>query len=255
MTPVRAALVAAIAVLVTACTYDADAGLDAPSSESRVVVDVYAAASLSGVFTQLAVAFEAANPELDVTLTFAGSSELATHIGEGAPADVFAAADEETMSRVTADMAGSSTIFATNHLTIAVPRGNGAGVAGAASLGLPGLRVVTCAPSVPCGAAAARVQEAYGVAITAASEESNVTDVLGKVASGEADAGLVYVTDIARAAGVEEVRLGDVSIPPTPYPIAVMATGDAADAGQRFVDFVLSNVGRATLADAGFGLP
>ncbi len=253
MTRAHAAILIVAALTVAACS----PGLasNSPSSASRVVVDVYAAASLSSVFTQLATAYESANPDVDIKLTFAGSSEVATQISEGAPADVFAAADSTTMNLVSAEIVGESAIFATNRLTIAVPAGNAAGVTGIASLARPGLLVVMCAPSVPCGAAAARAQEAYGVSITPASEESNVTDVLGKVASGEADAGLVYATDIARARGVEEIALGELALPATPYPIAVMGSGDAADAAQGFVDFVLSNVGRAALADAGFGLP
>lgn len=250
-----AAFVAAGVLVASGCSPDTDRGLDSPSSESRVVVDVYAAASLSGVFTQLATAYESAHPNVDIVLTFAGSSELATHILEGAPADVFAAADVEVMDLVSADVVGDTAVFATNQLTIAVPAGNPAGVTGMESLARPDLLVVMCAPSVPCGSAAAKAQEPYGVSITAASEESNVTDVLGKVASGEADAGLVYVTDIARARGVEAVALGSVPLTANQYPIAAMTTGDAAEAGQGFVDFVLSNVGRATLADAGFGLP
>ncbi len=249
-----AALSALATLAVVGCAPDPHPGVDAPSSESRVVVDVYAAASLASVFTELATAYEAAHPDVDIVVTFAGSSELATHILEGAPADVFAAADEETMERVDSDTAGDIAIFATNSLTIAVPAGNPAGVTGMTSLSRPELLVVMCAPTVPCGAAAARAQDAYAVSITAASEESNVTDVLGKVASGEADAGLVYGTDIVRARGVEDVPLGDVPLPVNRYPIAVMDTGDAAVAGQGFVDFVLSNVGRASLADAGFGL-
>jgi molybdate transport system substrate-binding protein len=150
---------------------------------------------------------------------------------------------------------GKSELFASNTLTIAVPAGNPGGVTDFASLAKPGLKVVVCAPEVPCGAAAVTVEKALGVTLTPVSELTNVTDVLGSVASGEADAGLVYVTDLARTKGVEGIAFAGSDNAITSYPIAVMTTGDAAEASRGFVNYVLGAHGQATLAAAGFARP
>jgi molybdate transport system substrate-binding protein len=156
-------------------------------------ITVFAAASLKATFTELARTFEAENPGTTVTLSFAGSSDLASQISQGAPADVFASADTANMKKLQdAGLAdGMPKDFATNTLAIAVRPGNPAGIAALKDLARPGLKLVTCAPQVPCGSAAAKVAEAAGVALSPVSEENAVTDVLGKVTSGEADAGLV----------------------------------------------------------------
>jgi len=224
-------------------------------AEPSATVDVYAAASLTNVFTELADQFHSEHPSITISLTFAGSQDLASQINEGAPADVFASADERNMELVANEVASPATIFASNTLTIVVPAGNPAHIEGLASLAEPGVLVVVCAPSVPCGAATERVTQSQGVTLSPASEESNVTDVLGKVSAGEADAGLVYVTDVARASGVESVHLDGAEASLNRYPIAALTTGDAPDAAQLFVDFVLSDAGRAVLAAAGFQLP
>ena len=165
-------------------------------------VTVFAAASLKASFTDLAAQFEAKNPGAKVMLSFAGSSDLAAQIAQGAPADVFASADTKNMAKL-ADarlLDGAAANFATNVLEIAVPPSNPASILSFADLAKPGVKVVLCASQVPCGAAADAVEQAAGVTLAPVSEESSVTDVLGKVTSGEADAGLVYVTDeIGRA--------------------------------------------------------
>src|SRR5699024_10021298 len=136
---------------------------------------------------------------------FAGSSSLAAQLQEGAPADVFASANEANMAKVTdVDLiSGEPVTFATNGLEIATPPDNPAGIAALADLARGDVTVVLCAPEVPCGTASQQVEDAAGIDIQPASEESNVTDVLNKVTTGEADAGLVYVTDITR--GVDDV--------------------------------------------------
>ncbi|WP_432507139.1 molybdate ABC transporter substrate-binding protein [Kineococcus arenarius] len=247
------ALVAAAAALVAALP----AGCADADGAGRTLT-VFAAASLQEVFTEVAQDFERDHPGVDVALSAAGSSDLATQIAEGAPADVFASADEATMARVTGAglTAGEPEVFATNVLTIATPAGNTAGVTSFADLARPGLAVVACAPQVPCGAAAQRVQEATGVALTPVSEESSVTDVLGKVTSGQADAGLVYATDVARAGdAVTAVPFPEAAGAVNTYPVAALR--DAADPAlaAQFVDAVTGPAGRQALLAAGFGVP
>ncbi|GAA0962663.1 molybdate ABC transporter substrate-binding protein [Frigoribacterium faeni] len=221
-------------------------------------ITVFAAASLKGTFTQLASDFEVANPSASVELTFAGSSDLVTQITEGAPADVFASADTKNMTKVTdADLAeGDPVDFATNVLEIAVPPGNPAGVADLADLADPDVALVVCAPAVPCGSATVAVEEAAGITLSPVSEESSVTDVLGKVTSGEADAGLVYVTDVAAAGdAVEGIEFDESSEAVNTYPIVALKDSDSADVAQAFVDYVTSAAGQDVLSAAGFGAP
>ncbi len=240
-----AALAAACSLSVGACAAEDDA-------PTRVTINVYAAASLSEVFAALAEQYETAHPGVSIRLTFAGSSDLAAQINEGAPADIFASANEAQMGVVAEHVAGMAELFASNTLTIAVPRGNPGGVTDFASLANPGLKVVVCAPEVPCGAATALVEEKLGVILSPVSELTNVTDVLGAVSSGEADAGLVYVTDVARAKEVEGIPFAGSASVATRYPIAVLTGAHAPTAARSFVDFVLGQQGQAALLAAGF---
>src|SRR5690606_24657832 len=163
-----------------------------PADELSGDLTIFAAASLSGVFDEFAAAFEQQHPHVDVLpITYDGSSTLATQISEGAAADVFASADEPNMDRI-ADLAADPRPFATNVLEIAVGPGNPTGVADLADLADGDRVVVLCAAAVPCGAAAHTLLDAEGIDLFPASEEQNVTAVLAKVKSGEADAGLVY---------------------------------------------------------------
>ncbi len=219
---------------------------------------VFAAASLSGPFTELADEFEGAHPGTAVRLNFAGSADLASQIQSGAPADVFASADAANMDKVEAEglAAGDPAPFAVNTLTIAVPPGNPGGITGFRDLGDPGMQVVMCAEQVPCGAAAARIEAATGTEISPVSEESSVTGVLGKVSSGEADAGLVYVTDVRAAAGkVEEVAFPEAAQAVNTYPIVRLSQAGEADLADEFIRFVRSDAGQEVLRKAGFGAP
>ncbi|WP_435744221.1 molybdate ABC transporter substrate-binding protein [Nocardioides sp. SYSU DS0663] len=243
---------AAAALLMAATT----AGCADDGGDSEVLL-VFAAASLAAPFEELATDFEAAHPGVDVQLNLAGSSDLAAQVRDGAPADVLATADEITMASVVgADLTTPPRAFATNIPTIAVPAGNPAGVRSIEDLAAPGIDVVVCAPEVPCGAAAERVAELEGVPLDPVSEERSVTDVLGKVGSGQADAGLVYVTDV-RAAGdaVEEVALPRAGEVVTSYPIVALRASDHPELAQEFVGLVLGQEGRQVLDDAGFGRP
>ena len=221
---------------------------------------VFAAASLQKPFEAIAERFEEDNPGVDVVLSFDGSQSLVDQLGAGAPADVLATADARTMSR--AEDAGTVRVpqeFATNTLTLIVPAGNPAGVTGLDS-SLDGAKLVVCAPEVPCGAATEQLEANAGVELAPVSEESKVSDVRGKVESGQADAGIVYRTDAAEAGDrVEDIDIAGADEVVNAYPIAV--TADAGADGQRFADAetwiraVTSDWGRKILADAGFGAP
>jgi molybdate transport system substrate-binding protein len=190
-----------------------------------------------------------------VEFNFGGSSDLVAQIQQGAPADVFASADESNMEKLTAeDLQGSDPqAFASNSLQIAVPPSNPAGVQDFQDLASEGLNLVVCAPEVPCGAATQSVAEAAGVALSPVSEEQSVTDVLAKVNTGEADAGVVYVTDVISAGDdVEGIDFPESSSTVNVYPIATLAESANADVAQKFVDLVLDETGQSILQDAGF---
>lgn len=254
-----AALVAvALAGGLTACVPAAPAGNATPNSAPSGALTVFAAASLKATFTRLAAEFEARNPGTKVTLSFAGSSDLATQITQGAPADVFASADTRNMTRL-ADaglLGGTARNFATNVLVIAVPPSNPASVTTFADLAKPGVKVVVCARQVPCGTAADAVEKAAGVSLSPVSEESSVTDVLGKVVSGEADAGLVYVTDVKGASGkVKGIPFDESGEAVNTYPIATVGPGRNKELAEAFIAMVAGADGRKTLSEAGFGTP
>lgn len=213
---------------------------------------VYAAASLSGAFDAIGEAFTAEHPDVEFSAVYDGSSTLATQIVEGAPADVFASADEANMEKV-ADAAVDPALFATNTLVIAVPAGNPGGVESLADLA--DVVTVLCAPEVPCGAASAALLANADVVVQAASLEQNVTAVLTKVATGEADAGLVYATDVIGRDEVDAVVPEGADEVVNRYPIAALADAPNPDAAVAFAEFVLSDAGRAILADFGFGAP
>lgn len=231
----------ACALLLPACSAPGSGGADAPG------IDVFAAASLRQAFTELAARYEQDSGSR-VALTFAGSADLVSQLAEGARADVLATADLESMARTGA---GGAVPFATNTMTVIVPPDNPAAIASLADLARPGVRLVVCAPQVPCGAAAQRVRAASGIDWRPVSEPNNVTDVVGAVASGEADAGVVYATDaIAAGAAVAEVPIPPDANTTTTAPIAALTP-----AGAGFAAYVAGPQGRSVLADAGFGPP
>ncbi|WP_035749258.1 molybdate ABC transporter substrate-binding protein [Arthrobacter sp. 35W] len=239
-------------------TTTAAASTSASTPALSGTLTVFAAASLKATFTELAKEFEAQHPGTKIQLSFAGSSDLVTQITAGAPADVFASADTKNMAKL-ADASlldGAAVNFASNRLTIAVPPSNPANIAGLSDLARDGVKVVVCAPQVPCGAAAVTAEKAAGVSITPVSEESSVTDVLGKVVSGEADAGLVYVTDVKGAAGkVTGIPFDAADKAVTTYPIATVAASKNKELAAAFTALVSGDAGRKVLSDAGFGAP
>ncbi|MGH3795458.1 MAG: molybdate ABC transporter substrate-binding protein [Pseudonocardiaceae bacterium] len=221
-------------------------------------VTVLAAASLTNVFGQLKPEFERANPGADLRLNFGGSSDLAQQIVNGAPADVFASANPKQMSVVSdAKLAdGQPQTFTKNVLTIVVPKGNPKGIKTFADLARPGVTVVLCAPQVPCGSAAQTIEKATGTTLKPASEEPDVRSVLSKVAAGEADAGLVYVTDARTAKGkVEQIDFPEASKAINDYVIAALKNSKQSKYAHEFVDFVLGPQGQQALVDAGFSKP
>lgn len=244
-------LLAASILVLAGCTGSApsdDPGESGPSGE----VVVYAAASLAGAFDAVGEAFVAHYPGVSVSAIYDGSSTLATQLGEGAPADVFASADEANMQRV-GEYVDEPSVFASNTLVIAVPEGNPGGVEGLADL--TDIVTVLCAAEVPCGASSAALLQAADVPVEPASVEQNVTAVLTKVAAGEADAGLVYATDVIDRADVEAIVPDGAAEVVNRYPIAALADARNPEAADAFVTFVMSDAGQAILADFGFGAP
>ncbi|MFE4503166.1 molybdate ABC transporter substrate-binding protein [Rhodococcus sp. NPDC056743] len=233
----------------------------APASTSASVtgdITVFAAASLKNTFTELGKEFETENPGTTVTFSFAGSSDLVAQIIQGAPADVFASADAANMKKATdaGVVAGTPSDFASNTLTIVVPPGNPKGITSFADVNKEGTQLVICAPQVPCGAATKKVEESTGQTLTPVSEESSVTDVLNKVTSGQADAGIVYVTD-AKSAGdkVETVAFPEATAVVNLYQIAALKDSKNSAVATKFVDLVSGPKGLAVLTTAGFAAP
>jgi molybdate transport system substrate-binding protein len=221
-------------------------------------ITVFAAASLKKSFTEIGERFKTDNPGTEVEFSFAGSSDLVTQLTEGAPADVFASADTRNMDKVAKAglLSGEPVNFASNTLTIAVAPGNPKNITSLKDLAQPGISVVVCAPAVPCGAATQKVEQAAEVRLNPVSEESSVADVLNKVVTGQADAGLVYVTDVAGAGdNVTDVAFPEAAGAVNTYPIAALKQSQHADLAKKFVDLVTGEAGQKILAAAGFAKP
>jgi molybdate transport system substrate-binding protein len=243
-----AAALAAVALLLAGCGGDEPAG---GSSATPGEIKLFAAASLTAAFTEIGEQFTNANGT-KVTFNFAGSQALATQIQQAAPADVFASADLTNMDKVK-DLVGTPQNFASNQLQIVVEQGNPRGVQGLDDLAKPDLKVVLAAPEVPVGRYAAEALAKAGVTVQPVSQEDNVKAVVTKVSLGEADAGIVYVTDVT--AGGDKVE--GVDIPKdqnvvAAYPIATVKAGKAQDQAQAFMDRVLSAEGQQVLRSHGF---
>lgn len=225
-------------------------------SSASGTVTVLAATSLTDEFAEIAAAFEAAHGDVEVELTFDGSARLATAIIEGAPADVFASADEANLAKVVEAglTEGAGTSFATNELQIVVAAGNPLGITGLEDL-RGDVVVSLCAVEVPCGSYAAEAFERAGLPVPSAGEEENVRGVVSRVQLGEADAGIVYVTDVLAAEGVEGVDLGANERVRASYPAVVVADGPNPEAAAAFVAFLTSTEAQTILADHGFGHP
>lgn len=216
---------------------------------------VFAAASLRQSFTDIGEQFKTDNPGTSVEFSFAGSSDLVTQLTQGAHADVFASADTRNMDKAAEAglLAGDPVNFASNTLTIAVAPGNPKQIKSFRDLTKPDTTVVVCATQVPCGSATQKVEQATGVELTPVSEENNVTDVLNKVTTGQADAGLVYVTDaIGVGDKVTAVPFPESAGAVNTYPIAVLKQSQNPELARKFVDLVTSETGQKILTTAGF---
>ncbi len=228
-----------------------------PAAASTGTITVFAAASLTGTFTQLGKQFEAAHPGDTVKFSFGPSSGLATQITSGAPADVFASAAPKNMQDVvSAGDASSPQTFAKNKMEVAVPPNNPAKVTSVNDLAKKSVKVALCQPQVPCGVVAAEVFKNAGITVKPVTLETDVKSVLTQVELGNVDAGMVYVTD-AMAAGT---KVKGVTIPAsenasTLYPIATISNSKHMSEAQAFVAYVLSPAGQQVLAAAGFEKP
>jgi molybdate transport system substrate-binding protein len=223
---------------------------------NRIVV--FAAASLKPAFTEISEQFKTDNPGVGVEFSFAGSSDLAAQLTQGATADVFASADTAQMATVAKAglLDANPTNFASNTLIIVTSAGNPKQVGSFADLTKPGVSVVICQQRVPCGAATRRIEDTSGVHLNPVSEELSVTDVLNKVTTGQADAGLVYVTDVLNAGNmVSPIRFPEAAGAVNVYPIAVLKKAPHSTLAQKFVDAVMSEAGQKILDRSGFGKP
>lgn len=249
------AITAVSALGLAGCAGTADEG---GGSKVSGEINVFAAASLTDAFIEIAMDFERANPGTTVTLSFAGSSELATQINEGAPADVFASAAPKNMDTVTkaGNADGEPENFARNQLVIAVPKGNPDDIATLSDLADAKLKVAVCAEQVPCGAAAATALEAADVDLTPATQEKDVKAALSKLTLGEVDAALVYRTDAKTAAKeVDAVEFDESAEAINDYPIVVLKEAPNQTTAEAFVDYVRSKKGLDVLTEAGFQAP
>jgi molybdate transport system substrate-binding protein len=251
---VRTATVATLTVVAVA-----GCSSSTKSSEGRLSgsITVYAAASLSESFTTLGAQFERAHPGTTVTFDFGASSTLATQINQDAPADVFASAASKNMNDVvSAGNASRPTTFVKNTMEIAAAPGNPAHVSSVADLAKSSVKVVLCDPAVPCGAVAEQVFKNAGVTVKPVASQPDVKSTLATVEQGEADAGIVYVTDV-KAAGdrVVGVPIPDSVNAVTDYPIATLTHAKNADLAKAFVAYVQSADGLQVLAAAGFANP
>jgi molybdate transport system substrate-binding protein len=239
----------------SAPTETSSSATSAPSGEKIVV---FAAAAQNKAFTEIGEAFKTDNPGSDVEFTFASSADQVTQLTQGAAADVFASADTSNMDKVVKAglVAGTPANFASNTLTIAVAPGNPKKITSLADLNKPGISVVVCVPQAPCGAATQKAEQAAGVRLNPVSEEPSVAEVLSKVESGPADAGLVYMTDVLGAGDkVTGVPFPEAAGAATTDSIAVLKQAKNSELAGKFVELVTGEAGQKILAANGFTKP
>lgn len=263
--------VVALGSLVASCTGNDAASTTtskSPAAENEITLTVFAAASLTDAFGAIAEGFEGANPGITLAFNFAGSNQLAAQINEAAPADVFASANQTQMANVVESGrvdADAPVNFVTNRLVIVYPDENPGNVAGLQDLAVPDTLIVLAAEAVPVGQYSlefldkASADPAFGasfredVLANVVSYEENVRSVLTKVALGEADAGIVYTSDLVGVDGVSQIDIPDELNLVAEYPIAVLNDSPYSEMAAAFVEYILSDAGQATLAEYGFG--
>ena len=250
-TSAAAALTAVLAVAAGGC----GAGPNGAAADGSASAIVLASASLTSAFTALEAEFTDRNPGLDLEISFGSASMLAEQIQNGAPADLFASADTHNMDKVVAsgDVVVEPEIFVYNSLQIVVPADDPADVSGLADLAEPGRRIALAGPEVPAGRGARDAFEAAGLTVPEASQEADVKAVLNRVVLGEADAGVVWVTDVLESGNdVVGVDIPEEYNVRSPYVMAVVDTGSADATARAFQEFVLSPEGQEVLTGDGF---
>ena len=252
---VCAAVTTCVLAACSSSTTTSPSGSSSGSGKVSGTLVVFAATSLTDAFDKIGAQFEKAHPGLTVKFNYNGSSSLATAINQGAPADVFASAAPANMKTVTdaGDATGTPQVFTRNTGEIMVESGNPQHIKTVKDLANPKVKVVVCAPAVPCGAVAQAIFKNAGVTVKPVSEEQNVGGVVTKVTLGEADAGIVYVTDVKE----NESKATGVPIPAdqndiTEYPIVQVKGAPNATAGKAFISYVLGPAGQQVLASFGF---
>jgi molybdate transport system substrate-binding protein len=248
-----AAALAAVAATAAACGSGSPAAAGKDPESGTVVVS--AAASLTAGFKDLGAAYQKLHPAVKVQFNFAGSSTLVTQLANGAPADVFASADQANMVKAAKAgvLDGTAQVFARNRLAIVVPVGNPKAITGLKDLSRPGLRVSMCAPDVPIGTYARQAFAKAGAAVPRGGQELDVKQVVSRVLLGQADAGIVYTTDVKDGGPkVAGVPIPDAQNVIATYPMSLVKDGPDAELGRSFLAFVLSPQGQNTLAAHGF---
>jgi len=243
-----------VAVLLAACGSSAG---NASTSHTPVsgTVSVFAAASLTAAFNALGTDFQGANSGVTMQFNYAGTPTLVTQIEQGAAADVFASADTTNMDKLKGDgfTTGTPQVFARNKLEIVVAPSNPKGITGLADLAKPGVIYITEAPTVPAGKYALQALKMAGLTVTPKSLETDVKSVVSKIELGEADAGIVYTTDVSAAGSkVAGVTIPDADNVIATYPIVAVKATTNATAANAFIAYVLSAAGQAKLQSFGF---
>jgi molybdate transport system substrate-binding protein len=251
------AVLTALAVLLAGCGGTRRSATTPTTSPLSGNLTVFAAASLTEAFNDEKTALQGTAPGLTLTYSFAGSQALVTQIQQGAPADVFASADQKNMQKlVDAGLVDTPRVFARNKLEIVVAPGNPKKITGLADLARPGLIVVLEDPSVPAGAYSQQALQGAGVTVKPKSLELDVKSTLSKVTSGEADAAIVYVSDV-QSAGTKAtgVAIPDAQNVIATYPIAVVKAGKNHAAAAAFIDELVTGSGQKALQGRGFLAP
>jgi len=251
-------IAALTAVAVAGCSSNSSSSPSSTSSSPATgTITVFAAASLTGAFTQIGKQFEAAHKGDTVKFSFGPSSGLATEITSGAPADVFASASPKNMQEVvSAGDASNPQNFVKNTMEVAVPPNNPAKVTSVNDLAKKSVKVALCQPQVPCGAVAAEVFKNAGITVKPVTLQPDVKSVLTQVELGNVDAGMVYVTDVLAAGSkVKGVTIPASDNASTLYPIATISSSKHTSVAQAFMSYVLSPAGQQVLTAAGFQKP
>jgi molybdate transport system substrate-binding protein len=224
--------------------------------EDHTTITVLAASSLTGTFTELGRKFEAEHPGVTVKFAFDSSATLAQQATQGAPADVLATADTDTMGTAKSAQAETPKVFATNVMVLVTPANNPAGIQKFSDLDKSSVKYVICVPTAPCGKVGQALLDQDHITGTPVSQEVDVKSVLAKVTEGEADAGIVYTSDaVAAGSDVSTVPIPGSAQQVTTYPIVRLDQSKHSNLAQDFVDLVTGTTGQQVLHQAGFGGP